>query len=85
MRLFDEETGYLLLDEIVEQRPSFRKVMEDGVVSDDEIKEQTLLVIKHLRALEERLPGEDLEAVAEAVCELAVLYEMSGHKQGLEG
>ena len=34
---FDSKTGTLLLDEYVSQRPSFRKVMEDSVVTDEEV------------------------------------------------
>lgn len=84
MRLFDEETGYLLLDEMVEQRPSFRKVMADGVVTEEEMRGQAQLVIDCLKDVERRLSGEDMEAVLDAVCELAVLYEMSEKREGKE-
>ena len=59
MRLFDEQTGYLKLDEIVQERPTFKKAVEDGKVTDMEMKD--------------------------AMCELAVLYEMNAFREEQEG
>ena len=39
MKLFDAETGYLLLDEVVESKDSFKKIMEDGIITDEEMEE----------------------------------------------
>lgn len=40
MKLFDAETGYLLLDEVVESKDSFKKIMEDGIITDEEMEDQ---------------------------------------------
>lgn len=85
MRLFDEQTGYLRLDEIVEERPTFRKVMEDGKVTDAEMKEQAELVLAFLKEIGERLSDEDEKLVTDALCELAVLYEMNAFREEQEG
>ena len=85
MRLFDEQTGYLRLDEIVEERTTFRKVMEDGKVTDAEIKEQAELVLALLKEIGERLSDEDEKLVTDALCELAVLYEMNAFREEQEG
>ena len=85
MRLFDEQTGYLKLDEIVQERPTFKKVVEDGKVTDMEMKEQAELVLALLKELEERLSDEDEKLVADAMCELAVLYEMNAFREEQEG
>ena len=85
MRLFDEQTGYLRLDEIVQERQTFQKAMEDGKVTDTEMKEQAELVLTLLQELEDRLSDEDEKLVADALCELAVLYEMNAFREEQEG
>ena len=73
---FDAETGVLKLDEYVEAMPSFQKVVQDGLVTDDELEQHALRVVGLLRQLDERLP-DDLKALATAaLCELAVLYAL---------
>ena len=42
--LFDKE-GILNIDELVAQRPTFRKIMEDQIVTDDELTNQALSLI----------------------------------------
>lgn len=42
--LFDKE-GILNIDELVAQRPTFRKIMEDQIVTDDELTNQANLVV----------------------------------------
>ena len=41
-RLFDEETGYLIIDELAMKRDSYAKVLADNVVTEKEIKEQSV-------------------------------------------
>jgi hypothetical protein len=76
---FNAETGTLLLDEYVAQRPSFRKVMEDSVVTDEEVTEQAHRVLSLLRKLEEMLTPEARSVATDALCELAVLYALERH------
>ncbi len=78
---FNPETGALLLDEYVSQQPSFRKVMEDGVVTDEEVTEQAHRVLSLLRSLEEMLSPEARSVATEAFCELAVLYALDRQHQ----
>jgi len=73
---FDDETGLLKLDEYVQSMPSFRTIMEDGVVTDAELDQHALRVVELLRELERRLPAELQELSTEALCELAVLYAL---------
>ena len=70
---FDTKTGHLLFDEHVAVRPSFQKVMADGVVTDSELADQAELVTKLLRRLESELPPDKRDLMHEAFCELAVL------------
>lgn len=48
--LFDKE-GILNIDELVAQRPTFRKIMEDQIVTDDELTNQANLVVKFIKKI----------------------------------
>lgn len=71
---FDSETGILLFDEYVAEMPSFQKILEDGIITETELIEQSERVIAILKKLELMLSDEEKEVAAEAFCELAVLY-----------
>ena len=43
--IFNEQ-GFIDIDEMIAQEPSFQKIMEDGVVTSEELHEQTERVIK---------------------------------------
>jgi hypothetical protein len=47
----DQETGILLLDEYVVEMDSYRIILEDVALTDDELDEQTQRVTSLLRAL----------------------------------
>ena len=70
---FDQETGTLLLDEYVLERDSYRRIVEDDTITDDELVEQTQRVTSLLRQLEETLSPEAKAIATEALGELAVL------------
>lgn len=78
---FDQQTGILNLDEQVQLRPSFQKIMEDQKVTDKEVEEQSLLVISLLKELEANLSPADLEKVNNTLVEMGVLYAISQIKQ----
>jgi hypothetical protein len=70
---FDQETGTLLLDEYVLEMDSYRRIVEDDTITDDELVEQTQRVTSLLRQLEETLSPEAKAIATEALGELAVL------------
>jgi hypothetical protein len=70
---FDRETGTLMLDEYVLEMDSYRRIVEDAVITDAELVEQTQRVTSLLRQLEETLSPEAKAIVTEALGELAVL------------
>jgi hypothetical protein len=70
---FDGETGTLLLDEYVVEMGSYRRIVEDAVITDAELVEQTQRVTSLLRQLEETLSPEAKALATEALGELAVL------------
>jgi flagellin-specific chaperone FliS len=70
---FDQETGSLLLDEYVVELNSYRRIVEDETITDDELVEQTQRVTSLLQRLEETLSPEAKALATEALSELAVL------------
>ena len=85
MKLLDAETGYLLLDEVVESKDSFKKIMEDGIITDEEMEDQVNRVIDRLKTMEEILSDYEKTLVLDAISELAVLYEMNARREKQEG
>ena len=85
MKLFDAETGYLLLDEVVESKDSFKKIMEDGIITDEEMEDQVNRVIDRLKTMEEILSDYEKTLVLDAISELEVLYEMNARREKQEG
>ena len=70
---FDQESGTLLLDEYVVEMDSYRRIVEDETITDDELVEQTKRVASLLRQLEEALSPEAKAIATEALGELTVL------------
>jgi hypothetical protein len=70
---FDQETGTLMLDEYVVEMDSYRRIVEDETITDDELVEQTRRVTSLLQQLEETLSPEAKAIATEALGELAVL------------
>jgi hypothetical protein len=70
---FDQETDVLLIDEYIVEMDSFKRVVQDGKITDTELLEQTLRVVTLLRKLEEALTPEAKALTTEAFGEMAVL------------
>lgn len=70
---FDSDTGMLLLDEYVQDADSYRSIMEDAVISDTELAEQSQKVVSLLRKLEGMLSPEAKAVATDALRELSVL------------
>lgn len=50
--MFFNEQGMLNLDEAVMNQPTFKKIMEDGIVTEQEIKEQSERIVSILKSME---------------------------------
>jgi hypothetical protein len=70
---FDPQTDVLLLDEYVVEMDSYKRIVEDGTITDTELLEQSLRVVTLLRQLEEALSPEAKAIATEAFGEMAVL------------
>ena len=70
--LFDKN-GMLNITDIVSNHPSYTKIMEDGIVTDEELQAQTEATIASLRHLQEICTPEQQSAILNAISELSVL------------
>ena len=73
---FDPDSGAPLFDQYVGEMPSFRKIVADEVITNDELSGQARKVASLLQELEGRLSPDEKSLVTEALCELAVLHAL---------
>ena len=73
MNTFFDESGTLNIDDLIIQQSSFKKIMEDGVVTGEELAEQKERVIALLKKLEQNLSPEQIDLVRELLAEISVL------------
>lgn len=72
--MFFNEKGILNIDELVVNNASFKKIMEDGVVTEEEIKAQSDKVVALLHDMEKKYSEAELKEVKELLVESSVLY-----------
>ena len=70
---FDPKTGILLFDQYVAAMPSFKKIMADNTVTNEEFLAQAEKVTGLLKQLESMLTPETHRVCTAALCELSVL------------
>lgn len=72
--MFFNEEGILNIDEMIVNNSSFKNIMEDGVVTDDEIKAQSDKVVLMLHDMEAKYNDEQLTEIKNLLAESSVLY-----------
>lgn len=72
--MFFNEKGILDIDEMVANNASFKNIMEDGVVTEEEIKAQSDKVIAILHDMEAKYSEEQLAEIKNLLVESSVLY-----------
>lgn len=72
--MFFNEKGILNIDELIMNNASFKKIMEDGIVTKEEIKEQSDKVVALLHDMEKKYSAEQLNEIKELLVESGVLY-----------
>ena len=68
-----EKLDLINIDELIVKEPSFKKIMEDEIVTDDELMEQTKIVMDLLKEAENRFHGDDLQFIKKLFAETNVL------------
>ena len=77
MKTFFDESGGLNIDDLILQQPSFQKIMEDGIVTEEELAEQKNRVIAILKKLEKNFTSEQIDQVRELLAEISVLIAVN--------
>ena len=72
--MFFNENGILNIDELVAENATFRNIMEDGIVTDEELKAQSDKVIAILQDFETKYTEEQLTEIKQLLVESSVLY-----------
>lgn len=72
--MFFNQNGILNIDEAILNKESFKKIMEDGIVSEEEIKEQSEKVIGLFKDIENKFSEEQLRDIKDLFAETSVLY-----------
>lgn len=72
--MFFNEEGFLNIDEMLVNNASFKNIMEDGVVTEEEIKAQSDKLVAMLRDMESKYNEEQLAEIKSLLVESSVLY-----------
>lgn len=72
--MFFNEDGILNIDEMVVNNPSFKSIMEDEIVTEEEIKTQSDKVVAMLHDMEAKYNEEQLSEIKNLLVESSVLY-----------
>lgn len=78
MNTFFDETGSLNLDELILQQPSFRQIMADGVVTEQELQDQSSRVTALLHRIEQTASPSQIDQIRELLAEISVLVAARG-------
>jgi len=71
---FLDKNGLLCIDETVTEIPSFKRIMEDEIVTAEELTEQAQCVTDLLKKLEISCSEEQKKIVKDLLAEMSVLY-----------
>lgn len=74
MRSFLDEQGLLNLDEVIMKSSSFQQIMEDGIVTEEELKAHSDRVMALIEKVQQMCSEEQQVAVKELMAEMNVLY-----------
>lgn len=72
--MFFNEEGILNIDEAVAETPSYKKIMEDGIVTEEELVSQAQKVVSMLQTMEKKYNEEQLAEIKALLTESSVLY-----------
>lgn len=72
--MFFNEEGILNIDEAILETPSYKKIMEDGIVTEEELVSQAQKVVLMLQTMEKKYNEEQLSEIKALLTESSVLY-----------
>lgn len=74
--MFFNEQGIVDIDELVQHEPSFQTIMTDGIVTEDELFDQSERIITLLHEAETRFSESDQQFIKKLLTETCVLSEV---------
>lgn len=74
MKTLFDENGYLNIGDIVANHPSYKEIMDDGIVTDEELRQQSEATIAALKKLQTLCNEEQQSAIVDAITEMSVLF-----------
>lgn len=81
MNVFFDKNGVFNLDETVMEMASFKKIMEDGIITDSELSEQAERVSSLLHKVEDNCTEEQAKLVRDLLAEMSVLFSVYHYKE----
>lgn len=72
--MFFNEDGILNIDDMVVNNASFKNIMEDGIITEEEIKTQSDKVVALFHDMEAKYNEEQLAEIKNLLVESSVLY-----------
>ena len=78
MKNLVDENGFLNVEDLIMNSPSFQKIMEDNIITEEELQAQSDLVISLLTQLEATCSDEQKELLRKLLAELCVLVGVNG-------
>lgn len=75
-----DKYGNLNIEDIVVNQPSFKRIIEDGIITEEEIEEQSQRVVAKIKEIEAVATPEVKEKMRELLAEMSVLVAISNLK-----
>lgn len=80
MKSLLDKYGNLNIEDIVVNQPSFKRIIEDGIITEKEIEEQSHRVVTKIKEIESIATPEVKEVMRELLAEMSVLVAISNLK-----
>lgn len=77
MKSLLDKYGNLNIEDLVVNQPSFKRVIEDGIITEEEIEEQSQRVVAKIKEVESIATSEVKEKMRELLAEMSVLVAIS--------
>lgn len=74
MKTIFDANGMLNISDIILNHPSYKTIMEDGIVTDEELKNQSDAAVAALKRLESICNEEQQNAILDTLSEMGVLF-----------
>ena len=75
--IFFDSDGALNINEAIINHPSYKKILEDSIVSEDELKKQIEVVLSLFQKVEEECNDAQKELIKELLIEINILNAIS--------